>query len=169
MKIMNKKFSLGLALFLSINGLGQVLAEDPQSYAMDKLANAQAQLDKLESQKKALNDLTRAVKKDLKAAKIRAKAERLQIEADTARQDASTIVEQSGVAVDLPNLMNTTAVEAGIIEYKPDEKDIDLMFKDSEKPSKTVFFPGNSAGRRVTPSNSNAGLNNNSDIPAYIK
>jgi uncharacterized protein (UPF0335 family) len=166
---MHRKLSFGLALIISMGTYGLAQAEDPQTYAMDKLANAQAQLDRLEGQKGALNDLIKAVKKDLKAAKIRAKAERIQIEADTARQDAAVFVEQSGVAIDLPNLMNTRNVEAGIVEYKPDEKDIDLMFKDREKPSKAVFFPGNSAGKKVSPSNNYYGINNDSDIPDYIK
>lgn len=163
---MQKKLGLGMALIISMASCGLAQADDPQTYAMDKLANAQAQLERLEGQKKAVNDLIRAVKKDLRAAKIRAKAERIQIEADTARQDAAVMVEQSGVAIDLPNLMNTRNVEAGIVEYKPDEKDIDLMFKDREKPSKAVYFPGNSAGKKITPIN---GINNDSDIPSYIK
>lgn len=133
-------------------------ANQHQSYALDKLANAQAQYDRLQQQKKAINQLLKAVKKDLKAAQVRAKAERLQIDADTTRQDAVVMVEQTGVAVDLPNLMSAKGVEAGIIEYdeNTDEIDRELNKNTSEK---SVYFPG---GRTVQPDNA-------SDLPDYIK
>ena len=144
-----------------------VLADDRQGYALDKLANAQAQLDRLEAQKKALTELIRAVKKDLKAAKIRAKAERIQLEADTKRQDAAVMVEQSGVAVDLPNLMNTKKTEGTIVEFDAAKDDIDLMFKDKNTTDeKTVFFPGGDEGKKVEPNYD--GIDNDSDFK-YIK
>ena len=158
---------LVLTLLFSIGSINLAQADDPQSYALDKLANAQAQLDRLKTQKTALEKLTQAVKEDLKAAKIRAKAERLQISADTKRQDAAVMVEQTGVAVDLPNLMATKGVQAGIMEYNSDKEDIDLMFKDKAK-QKAVFFPGGDAGRTVQPSNSKV-VGIESDTPSYIK
>ncbi len=164
---MKKTLSIALALLFSVSSTNLVKADDPQSYALDKLANAQAQLDRLESQKVALNKLMKAVKQDLKAAKIRAKAERLQISADTQRQDAAVLVEQTGVAVDLPNLMAAKDVQAGVKEYNSDQEDIDLMFKDKAK-QKAVFFPGGDAGRKVQPSNSKVvGIEN--DSTSYIK
>ena len=82
----------------------------------------------------------------------------MQIDADTTRQDAVVMVEQTGVAVDLPNLMTAKGVEAGIIEYdeNTDEIDRELNKNASEK---SVYFPG---GRTVQPDNA-------SDLPDYIK
>ena len=166
---MKKLLLFVLALLFSISSVNLAMAEDPQSYALDKLANAQAQLERLKAQKIALNKLTRAVKQDLKAAKIRAKAERLQISADTERQDAALLVEQTGVAVDLPNLMATKGVTAGVMEYNADQEDIDLMFKDKTK-QKAVFFPGGDAGRKIQPSNSKvAGIESDTTSSSYIK
>lgn len=148
-------FSLAIISALSIYG---AQANQHQSYALDKLANAQAQLERLENQKDAINQLIKAVKKDLRAAKIRAKAERLQMEADTVRQDAVVMVEQTGVAVDLPNLMTAKGVDAGIIEYDEDADDIKReLEKNSER---SVYFP---SGRKVEPENGS------SDLPDYIK
>lgn len=153
-----------LALLFSFSSLNSIQAEDRQGYALDKLANAQAQLDRLESQKEALAELIKAVKKDLRAAKIRAKAEEIQLKADTQRQDAAVMVEQSGVAVDLPNLMATKGVKAGLIEYDDKNNDIDMMFEDKAN-EKAVFFPGGDAGRKVNPS----GIANDAELPDYIK
>lgn len=167
MDYMKNLLRLGLALLFSANSFIQVGAAegDRQTYALDKLANAQAQLDRLKSQEKALKELIKAVKKDLKAAKIRAKAERIQIEANTKRQDAAVLVEQSGVAVDLPNLMNTRKVDAGLIEYSADKDDIDMMFEDEKAKTKSVYFPGSSDGKKVE--SDYEGIE--SDMPDYIK
>lgn len=138
-----------------------------QSYALDKLANAQAQLERLKGQEKALNQLIQAVKKDLRAAKVRARAERIQLQANTARQDAAVMVEQTGVAVDLPNLMTAKGVQAGILEYdKNQNENIDAMFKDRSTTEKSVYFPNGSAGKKVKPSNS---YSDDADFPDYIK
>lgn len=155
---MNKFHKLGLTLLTSIALTNAAMADgsssDPQSYALDKLSNAQAQLDKLEAQKKAINTLIKAVKKDLKASQMRAKAERIQIEADAERQDAAMLVQQNGVAVDLPNLMTAKGVQAGVVEYQPDANEIEMMFRDKNNPAgKAVFFPGGDAGRKVDPAN----------------
>ena len=144
-----------LALLFSTNTF-VAQADQHQSYALDKLANAQAQLERLKNQKKAINELMKAVKKDLRAAKIRAKAERLQLEADTVKQDAIVMVEQTGVAVDLPNLMTATDVEAGIIEYDSNRDDVDREIRNSN-PQRSVYFP---SGRKES---------NTSDLPDYIK
>lgn len=131
-----------------------------QGYALDRLVNAQAQLEKLESQEKALKQLIRAVKKDLKAAKIRTKAEKVQLKADTQRQDAAIMVQETGVAVDLPDLINTKDVEAGLIKHEVANKtlsqeEIDILFKDDKPKDETaVFFPAKSES---------------SDLPDYIK
>ena len=164
---MNKLLGLGLALLFSANTLVSVKAAvgEHQSYALDKLANAQAQLDRLKTQEKALKELIGAVKKDLRAARIRAKAERIQIEANTKRQDAAILVEQSGVAVDLPNLMNTRSVDAGLIEYSADKDDVEMMFEDEKTKTKSVYFPGGSKGKKVE--TEYQGIE--SDIPDYIK
>lgn len=164
---MNKFLSLGLAVLLSANTLTSVKAAEGehQTYALDKLANAQAQLDRLKSQEQALKQLIQAVKKDLRAARIRAKAERIQIEANTKRQDAAVLVEQSGVAVDLPNLMNTRDVNGGLIEYSADKDEVDQMFKDTKSKTKSVYFPGGSQGKKVE--SQYQGID--SDIPDYIK
>ncbi|MDD9898728.1 MAG: hypothetical protein OXU45_06995 [Candidatus Melainabacteria bacterium] len=154
---------LVLALLFSVGSLSAVKAEDRQGYALDKLANAQAQLDRLLAQKDALNKLIKAVKKDLRAAKIRAKAEEIQLKADTERQDAAVMVEQTGVAVDLPNLMATKGVKAGLVEYDKDNE-VEMMFEDNAK-EKAVFFPGGDAGKTVNPS----GISNDADLPDYIK
>lgn len=127
------------------------------TYAMDKLANAEAQLNKLKSQRKAINELIQAVSKDLQAAKIRAKAEKLQAKADTERVNAAGLVEQTGLAIDLPNLMNESTRPIERSARKNDE--LDLMFKDKGSKSASVFFPGN--GRKVEA--------NNSSLPDYIK
>jgi len=166
---MNKLLSLGLALLFSANvSLNVSAAEgEHQSYALDKLANAQAQLDRLKSQKRALKQLIGAVKKDLKAAKIRAKAERIQIQANTKRQDAAVMVEQSGVAVDLPDLMNTRNVDAGLVEYSANKDDVDKMFKDKKSKTKAVYFPGGSEGKRVE--SGYEGIDSDSEMPDYIK
>ncbi len=156
---MRKIVKLGIAVVCSF-ALHVAKADDPQSYALDKLANAQAQLGKLEAQKKALNELIRAVKQDLRAAKIRTKAERLQVNADTKRQDAVSLVQQAGVAVDLPNLMATKGTDAGVMEYA-NKEDIDLMFKDKQK-QQTVFFPGGDKGRKLEIRKS--GIDNDSDL-----
>ncbi len=152
-----KKISC-LVLLVSFLTFPSAKANEHQSYAIDKLANAQAQLERLEAQKKAITQLMKAVKKDLRAAKIRAKAERLQIEANTVRQDAVVMVEQTGVAVDLPNLMTAKGVDAGLIEYDETQDDIDRVIKNSN-PERSVYFP---SGRKIEPENS-------SDIPDYIK
>lgn len=164
---MNKLLGLGLALLFSANTVISVKAAESehQTYALDKLANAQAQLDRLKSQEKALKELIGAVKKDLRAAKIRAKAERIQIEANTKRQDAAVLVEQSGVAVDLPNLMNTRSVDAGLVEYSAENEDVDMMFEDEKAKTKSVYFPGGSQGKKVE--SEYQGIE--SDIPDYIK
>ncbi len=155
---MNKFCKLGLAILTSATiGLpsladGTTTSTDPQSYALDKLQNAQAQLDKLQTQRRAVDNLIQAVKKDLRAAKMRAKAERIQLEADSQRQDAALIVQQNGVAVDLPNLMTAKGVQAGVVEYQPDTNEIEMMFKDKNSADgKTVFFPGGDSGRKVDP------------------
>lgn len=163
---MKKLTSIALALLCTGN-LMAAKAEDRQGYALDKLANAQAQLDRLKSQERALKSLIKAVKRDLRAARIRAKAERIQLSADTQRQDAAVLVEQSGVAIDLPNLMNTRGVEANIAEtskeyqYDENKDDIDRMFKNNSE--KAVYFPGKNEGNKVEPSKSD------SDLPDYIK
>ncbi len=166
--MMKKPFLFVLALLFSVGSVNLAQADDPQSYALDKLANAQAQLDRLKTQKIALDKLTKAVKEDLKAAKIRAKAERLQISADTKRQDAAVLVEQTGVAVDLPNLMATKGVQAGVMEYDSDKEDIDLMFKDKAK-QKAVFFPGGDAGRKIQPSNGKVAGIESDNTASYVK
>ena len=165
---MKRSYLLASVLLLSIGSVNLAQADDPQSYALDKLANAQAQLDRLKSQKIALEKLTKAVKEDLRAAKVRAKAERLQISADTKRQDAAVMVEQTGVAVDLPNLMATKGVQAGVMEYNSNKEDIDAMFQDKAK-QKAVFFPGGDAGRTVQPSNSKVSGIENDANRNYIK
>ncbi|MBT6842219.1 MAG: hypothetical protein HOA17_00290 [Candidatus Melainabacteria bacterium] len=159
---MMNKF-LVLALLFAVSSLNLVKAEDRQGYALDKLANAQAQLDRLKAQKDAISQLIKAVRKDLHAAKIRAKAEEIQLKADTDRQDATIAVEQTGVAVDLPNLMATKGVKAGLLEYDQNEN-INLMFEDKTN-EKAVFFPGGDTGRSVRPS----GIPNDAEIPDYIK
>jgi len=133
--------------------------QEPQTYAQDKLVNAQAQLERLKAQKRAINKLMRAIKKDLKAARIRSKAEKIQLSANNAKQDATIMVEQAGVAVDLPDLMAAKGVEAGLLENTDKKKDIDLMFKDKEA-QESVFFPAGSEG---------AGIKNDADLPSYIK
>ena len=152
-----KKISCLTLAFLSAASIYSAQANQHQSYALDKLANAQAQLERLQGQKKAVNELIRAVKKDLRAAKIRAKAERLKMEADTVRQDAIVMVEQTGVAVDLPNLMTAKGVDAGIIEYNENTDDINRTMKNNSE--RSVYFP---SGRKVEPQS-------NSDLPDYIK
>lgn len=124
---------------------------DPDTYAQDKLANAEAQLTRLKAQKKAIEKLIKAVKSDLKAAKIRVKAEKMQSKADANRMDASTQIEQTGVAVDLPDLMQHTEtdVNAGLLE------DVAV---DSGYNQEPVFFQ-----------EENGGIQNNSDMPSYIK
>lgn len=154
-----------LALLFAFGSSNLLQAEDRQNYALDKLANAQAQLNRLEDQREAIDQLIRAVKKDLRAAKIRARAEEIQLKADTDRQDAAVLVEQSGVAVDLPNLMVTKGVKAGLVEYDSDD-DIDLMFEDKSN-EQAVFFPGGDAGRKVN--SKKKGIDNDSDLPSYIK
>ena len=155
---MKKISCLTLALLFSANSFFAAKADQHQSYALDKLANAQAQLERLQGQRKAIDELIRAVKKDLRAAKIRAKAERLQMEADTVRQDAVVMVEQTGVAVDLPNLMTAKGVDAGIIEYDENADNINRELKE-KNPERSVYFP---SGRKVEPENT-------SDLPDYIK
>lgn len=152
-----KKISYLALAFLSAASMS-VSADQHQSYALDKLANAQAQLERLEHQKKAINSLIKAVKKDLRAARIRAKAERLQLEADTVRQDAIVMVEQTGVAVDLPNLMTAKGVDAGLVEYDQNKEDIERELGQSQS-ERSVYFP---SGRKVEPESS-------SDLPDYIK
>lgn len=152
-----KKISCLSLAFLSALTIYSAKADQHQSYALDKLANAQAQLQRLENQKDAVNQLIKAVKKDLRAAKVRAKAERLQLEADTVRQDAIVMVEQTGVAVDLPNLMTAKGVDAGIIEYDADADDVNRELQ--RRSEKSVYFP---SGRKVEPQNA-------SDLPDYIK
>lgn len=151
---MKKYLSFSLALLVSAGSFAPSFA-DPQVYAQDKLANAQAQLDKLVSQREALNKLIKAVRKDLRAAKIRSKAENIQVQADTDRQDAAVLVEQAGVAVELPNLMATKSVQSTMTSSKDD---IDLMFRDQKQP-KAVFFPGGDAGKTLR----SQGLNNDAD------
>lgn len=150
---MNKFYALGLALLVSTSTYGMALADDPQTYAMDKLANAQAQLDQLKAQKLALSKLTKAVKQDLRAAKIRAKAERIQISADTSRQDAAVMIEQSGVAVDLPNLMAARQVQGGILEYENDTNSksskTTVGKAAKQKNESEVFFPGGDQGKKI--------------------
>lgn len=157
---------LGISLITLLISTNLVFADDRQGYALDKLANAQAQLDRLEAQKDALEELIKAVKKDLRAAKIRAKAERIQLQADTKRQDAAVMVEQSGVAVDLPNLMNTKNAQGQVVEYNAQKDEVDLMFKDKNQEQKTVFFPGGDEGKKIEPNYD--GIENDSDFK-YIK
>lgn len=152
---MKKHLSIGLALLISTSTFAPSFA-DPQVYAQDKLANAQAQLDKLVSQREALDKLIRAVRKDLRAAKIRSKAENIQVQADTDRQDAAMLVEQAGVAVELPNLMATKTVQSTVTSSN--KSDIDLMFRDQKQP-KAVFFPGGDSGRTLR----SQGLSNDAD------
>jgi len=154
---MKKISCLALAL-ISAATMSVAKADEHQSYALDKLANAQAQLERLQNQQEAIKELIKAVKKDLRAAKIRAKAERLQMEADTVRQDAVVMVEQTGVAVDLPNLMTAKGVDAGIIEYDENMDDINREIK-TKNSERSVYFP---SGRKVEPQNG-------SDLPDYIK
>lgn len=135
--------------------------EGPETYAQDKLVNAKAQLEKLKEQKKAIEELIRAVRKDLRAAQIRARAEKLQARADVQREDASGLVEQAGVAIDLPNLMTAKGVKAGIIDGAPKNEDLGLLFKDANNSEESVFFPaGNNKNRKVP---------GNSQLPSYIK
>jgi hypothetical protein len=164
---MKKLLSMALLFSLSYSILPSKAADNEhQTYALDKLANAQAQLDRLTMQEKAIRQLKGAVRKDLRAARIRAKAERIQLEANTQKQDAAVMVEQSGVAVDLPNLMNTRKVDGGIIEYSADD-DVERMFNDTKPKTKSVYFPGGSKGKKVQ--SGYQGLDNDSDIPDYIK
>jgi hypothetical protein len=152
-----KKISCFTLAFLSAITIFAAQANEHQSYALDKLANAQAQLDRLQNQKKAINELMKAVRKDLQAAKLRAKAERLQMDADTVRQDAVVMVEQNGVAVDLPNLMTAKDVDAGIVEYDKNADDMNRIMKNTSE--RSVYFP---SGRKVEPIKG-------SDLPDYIK
>lgn len=154
-------FILAIA-FLSFTQASFSADNERQNYALDKLVNAQAQLERLETQREALDKLIRAVKKDLRAAKIRAKAESIQLQADAQRKDAAVLVEQSGVAVELPDLMNSKEVNANIAELKakdPNKENLDLMFDDNEN-TESVFFPAGSSSRK--------GLNPD-EIPEYIK
>lgn len=141
-----KKISLLVlcAICIGLSAPAQAEYTDPNTYAQDKLLNAEAQLAKLNEQKKALNKLIKAVKKDLKAAKTRAKAEKLQSKADGVRSDASTLVEQSGLAVDLPDFMISSGVNAELARNKPlNPEQSDLMFRDgSQTETSSVFFPG---------------------------
>lgn len=138
-----KKFQL-LALSFAVLAVATPARadyEDPKTYANDKLLNAEAQLERLKEQKSALEKMIKAVKKDLRAAKTRAKAERLQSQADVIREDAITYVEQSGVAIDLPDLMYSSGVKAelaGTNNITPEKSD--LMFENKNK-EKAVFFP----------------------------
>jgi hypothetical protein len=154
-------FSLFVFTFLSSLLPPVCSAENErQSYALDKLVNAQAQLERLEAQKAALDKLIRAVKEDLKAAKIRARAEAIQLQADAKRKDAAVLVEQSGVAVDLPDLMNSKEVNADIAQAKVEEVDkenLDLIFNDKQA-TESVFFPASSE----------KGLKAD-EIPEYVK
>jgi len=141
-----KLLSIGLGLLILLSSAA-AQAEDygnPEIYAQDKLVNATAQLERLKAQEKALEKLIKAVKKDLRAAKLRAKAERVQKLADTARQDASIVIEQSGIAIDLPDLMSAKGVQAGLAQGSESldqtKEDIDLMFKDKQS-EEAVFFP----------------------------
>ncbi len=143
-----------------------VLAEDPQSYALDKLANAEAQLERLSAQRKAIDQMIRAVREDLRAAKIRAKAEKLQVEADSKRGDATAMVQQAGVAIDLPNLMMADSNSTGVTEYAAQKEEIDLMFKDKPK-EEAVFFPASARGRKSEIKRS--GLDNDADIKYSYK
>jgi len=146
-----------LSVFASSMSLLAQEAKAPQDYAADKLANAEAQLTKLIEQRNALNTLIKAVKKDLKAAKIRAKAEEIQVKANAERQDAEFMIEQSGVAIDLPDLTAKKPVPAA-----PLLEDISatapLSFpEDSFDKVDSVFFPSNSNNSKKK------------DLPYYIK
>ena len=123
--------------------------EGRQTYAQDKLANAQAQLERLKMQKKAINELIVAVKKDLRAAKIRARAERLQIKADTQKQDAGVMISQTGLAVDLPNLLDKKGVAADLASQRDlQDESVDELFRRTEDQQEAVFFPGGSSNIR---------------------
>jgi Skp family chaperone for outer membrane proteins len=161
---------LSLTALISCSGLAAKAApatiNTNDTYAMDKLANAQAQLNRLKSQRKAIDQLIQAVQKDLRAAQIRAKAEKIQLQADNDKQNAAAVIEQTGLAIDLPNLMTAEGTtQANLIEKKAIKDDLDMMFKDkgSSPKSASVFFPGGSSGRKVEP------LNAKKDIPDYIK
>ena len=132
-------------LVVGSTSLKEVKAQynDPNSYASDKLLNAEAQLATLQEQEKAIKKLIKAVKQDLKAAKTRAKAERIQGKADALRGDASTQVAQTGLAIELPDFMTSEGVRAKLAKTP---EDTDLNFGDKSA-TKSVFFPkGNSGG-----------------------
>ena len=149
---------------------------DPRMvYAADKLVNAQAQLDKLKAQKKAIDAMIKAVKRDLKAAKIRAKAEKIQEVADVNRKDAEFMIEKSGVALELPNLL----IEEGqgeLIEEttgeltasQAAEKQVEKMFPEEEfEKVDSVFFPGNDV--KEPSKSSNKKISDDVNLPYYIK
>lgn len=145
---MNKKLtsSILVAAVLSCCAFqAQADYNDPATYAQDKLLNAEAQLSKLKEQRKALDKLIKAVKADLKAAKTRAKAEKIQSKADGFRSDASTLVENSGLAVDLPDFMISQGVDAKLTDRSINPDSSELMFKE-DRGSKSAFFPGRSKG-----------------------
>ena len=130
----------------------------PETYAADRLANAQAQLDALYEQKNALNSLIKAVKKELRAAKIRAKAESIQNEADLELQDAEFLIEQSGVSVALPDVAAPQPQEPMLedISAKIDDSSEELFPEESFDEVDSVFFPGVSDKKKK-------------DLPYYVK
>lgn len=161
---MMKNLSLSLSLALAFGLAAPAMAEyeSPKTYAQDKLLNAEAQLNRLEEQKNALVKMIKAVKKDLKAAKLRAKAERIQSKADVIRNDATTFVEQSGIAIDLPDLMYSSGVSAELADSTtPNPESTDLMFKDPNQQSKSAaFYPDSSEP---------AGIENDVVLPPSVR
>lgn len=149
-----------LSVFASSMSLLAQEVKAPQDYASDKLANAEAQLDKLIEQRNAINSLIKAVKKDLKAAKIRNKAEEIQIKANVAKQDAEFMIEQSGMAIDLPDLTAKKTSSTPLLE--------DISAKVAPAPN----FPENSFDKVDSvffPSNNSNITKTKKDLPYYIK
>lgn len=149
----------------SLSLLAAQEAKPPQDYAADKLANAEAQLDKLIEQRNAINTLVKAVKKDLKAAKIRAKAEEIQVKANAARQDAELKIEQSGMAVDLPDLTATKKSTAPLLEDISPKVTPATHFSENnfDKTPESIFFPGNISDTK------NSKTKKEKELPYYIK
>jgi seryl-tRNA synthetase len=148
-----------ISVFTSSMSLLAQEVKAPHDYAADKLANADAQLTKLIEQRNALNSLIKAVKKDLKAAKIRAKAEEIQTKANVAKQDAEFMLEQSGVAIDLPDLTAKTPIIPSTLLEDVSTKTPSSFNEDSFDKVDSVFFP----------SNNSINVQSKKDLPYYIK
>lgn len=161
---MVRALKLSLIAFVYINVFQFLIpvhakeVKKPETYAADRLANAQAQLDALYEQKNALNSLIKAVKKELRAAKIRAKAEAIQNEADTELQDAEFLIEQSGVSVALPDVAAPRVNEPMLedISAKVDGTN-DIFPEESFDEVDSVFFPGVNSNKKKK------------DLPYYVK